>query len=172
MSYELPFSRSTGWSIRKIILLGLIVVHSVWIVFHLNLVSRGLVNPWKLGGYGMYTTIHPKPAILLLDRRYVNRVIADTQYKRGGFIAENLLFVLRCKPISLASLQELFDENPKLVGVPLRIVVTERRLLRNPIRHQRIPYSILDLRWLGWSRFEYVGKVCNKSYNGKGALKS
>ena len=172
MSYELPFSRPTGWSSRKIILLGLIVAHSAWIVFHLNLVSRGLVDPWKLGGYGMYTTVHPQPKMLLLDRRYAGRLIADTEYKRRGFVAKNFLFVLRCRPIALASLQDLFDENPKLVGVPLRIVITEQRLLRNPIRHKRTAYSVLDLRWLGWSSFEYVGKVCDNSYNGKGALKS
>ena len=172
MSYEIPFSKPSGWPAQKIILLVLVVAHAAWIVFHMNLVSRGLVDPWKLGGYGMYTTVHPQPRMLLLDRRYAGRVIDQTSYRRGGFVSENLLFVLRCRPISLASLQQLFDQNPKLVGVPLRIILTEQRLLRNPIRHKRTAYSILDLRWVGWSRFEYVGKACDDTYNGKGALKS
>lgn len=172
MSYEPPFSRPGGWSVQKILLLGLVALHAAWIAFHLNLVSRGLVNPWKLGGYGMYTTVSPQRKVLLLDRRYVGRVIAADTYKRRGFLAKNQMFVFRCKPITLASLQALFDENPKLVSVPLRIVITESRLLRNPIRPQITPYSFIDLKWQGWSRFEYVGKACDNTYHGKGALKS
>ena len=69
MLFRLPFSDPTGWSIRKGILVGLVVLHSVWIVVHLNLVSRDLINPWKLGGYGMYTTAHPNPGLHLFDSR-------------------------------------------------------------------------------------------------------
>jgi hypothetical protein len=70
MSYELPFSKPSGWSAQKVVLLGLISLHATWIVFHLTLVSLELVNPWKLGGYGMYTTVHPKPGLHLSDSRY------------------------------------------------------------------------------------------------------
>ena len=55
MWFRLPFSDSAGWSLRKLVIVALVVLHSVWIVVHLNLVSRDLINPWKLGGYGMYT---------------------------------------------------------------------------------------------------------------------
>ena len=60
MWFRLPFSDSAGWSLRKLVIVALVVLHSVWIVVHLNLVSRDLINPWKLGGYGMYTTLTPK----------------------------------------------------------------------------------------------------------------
>lgn len=60
MLFRMPFSDPAGWSLRKATIVGLVVLHSAWIVFHMILVSRELINPWKLGGYGMYTTLTPK----------------------------------------------------------------------------------------------------------------
>ena len=40
-------------------LVGIFIIHTLWIVVHLILVMNNQINPWKLGGYGMYTVPSP-----------------------------------------------------------------------------------------------------------------
>ena len=171
MSYNIPFSNPAGWPIGKIILLGLVALHSVWITIHLNLVSRQLIDPWKLGGYGMYTTTHSSPVLHILDRRFDQFWITLTDKDRAKIARANNFYIFRCEPITKQSLVEFFEDKPKLVGFPLRFIVTERKLMRNPLDVKRLPYSIFDVAWTGQSTFNYAGKVCGKQYNGEAELK-
>ncbi len=171
MSFELPFSKPSGWPIQKIVLLGLIVVHAVWIVIHLNLVSRELINQWKLGGYGMYTGPHNSAAIHLFDARFGDFEIQLSDKDRRNITRSNHHFIFRCEPMTLPSLLKFLKDNPRHVGVPLRFIVTERKMLRNPIRPERSPHAILEIRWTGQSTFDYAGKVCGKLFRGEAELK-
>ncbi|MEO9877078.1 MAG: hypothetical protein ABJM26_15940 [Anderseniella sp.] len=171
MSYELPFSKPGGWSVHKSILLGLIALHTVWIVIHLNLVSRELINPWKLGGYGMYTTVHPRPVPFLFDRRFAGLEITVTKKDIATLAHQNNFFVFRCQPITVASVQTFLKNNPRFIGVPIRFIVTERKFLRDPIRVERLPHAILETRWTGKNTFDYAAKVCGKSFRGKTELR-
>lgn len=172
MSYKLPFSDPAGRSVIRVILLALIGLHGAWIVIHMNLVSRELINPWKLGGYGMYTTTHPSPALYLFDRRFDGFEIPSKTYDLANFERENKYFIFRCRPITATSLQTFFNEHARFVGIPLKFVVTERKILRNPIRLKRVPQANLIIRWTGKSAFEYVTKVCGEVYRGEVELKS
>ncbi|MEM7634889.1 MAG: hypothetical protein AAF299_10040 [Pseudomonadota bacterium] len=172
MSYELPFSKPGGWSVQKVILLALIAVHAAWIVFHLTLVSRELVNPWKLGGYGMYTTAHPKPAIHVFDSRFGSVEVSISDEDRLQMARENNYFILRCHPLSVDSLQNFLKNNPRFVGVPLRFIISELKMLRDPIRPERLPHAILEIRWTGQTTFKYAGKVCDQLFRGNSELKS
>ena len=171
MSYELPFSKPGGWSVQKVILLGLIVLHTVWIAFHLTLVSRKLINPWKLGGYGMYTTVHLSPALNLFDSRFDGFTITLSDDDLTTLFRENRFFAFRCQPITVTSLQTFLKNNIRLIGVPLRFIVTKQKFLRYPIRTERLPHAILEMRWTGKSTFDYAGKVCGKMFRGAAELK-
>ena len=171
MSYELPFSKPSGWPAQKVIFLGLIILHAAWIVFHLTLVSRELINPWKLGGYGMYTTVHPKPGLIMSDSRFGSFEISLTDDDRDQLARENKYFIFRCQPLTVASLQTFLKNNPRFVGVPLRFIITEQKMLRDPIRAELLPHAILEIRWTGQSTFDYAGKVCGKIFRGKSELK-
>ncbi len=172
MLFRLPFSDPAGWSFRKAIIVGLVVLHSAWIVVHLNLVSRDLINPWKLSGYGMYTIPHPNPVLHVFDSRFAGFEIPSDTYKAYDIVSQNRFFIFRCQPITVASLQVFLNDNPKFVGVPLRFIVTELKLLRDPIRPEREPHSILEIRWTGQTTFDYAGKICGELYHGKAELKS
>ncbi|NNJ75663.1 MAG: hypothetical protein HKP56_10930 [Anderseniella sp.] len=171
MSYELPFSKPGGWSVQKGILLGLIVLHAVWLVIHMNLVSHQLINPWKLGGYGMYTTVNPAPALSLFDRRIDGFEIPIDDKDRVKLASENNFFIFRCQPLRVASLQTFLKNNPRFTGAPLRFILTEQTFLRDPIRAERLPHSILEIRWTGQDSFDYAGKICGKIFRGKSKLR-
>lgn len=171
MSYKLPFSDPAGRSVIRVILLALIGLHGLWIVIHMNLVSRELINPWKLGGYGMYTTANNDPVIFVFDARMDTFAIPITAKDRAKMARANKFFVFRCNPITTTSLQGFLKDNPRFVGVPLRFVFTERKMYRDPLRPERVPYSILEIRWTGQSTFDYAGKACDKLYNGQAELK-
>lgn len=171
MSYELPFSKPAGWSVQKVILLALVAVHAVWIVIHLNLVSRELINPWKLGGYGMYTVPHPAPALSVFDRRFDGFEITVSDEDRIKLTQDNRYFVFRCRSMNVASLQRYLRDNPRFVGIPLRFIISEKKMMRKPIRTEYLPHAILEIRWTGRSTFDYAGKVCGKLYRGKAELR-
>ncbi len=171
MWFRLPFSDSAGWSLRKLVIVALVVLHSVWIVVHLNLVSRDLINPWKLGGYGMYTIPHPQPVLHLFDSRFGEFEIPSTTYQVRDLVDENRFFIFRCEPIHVASLKAFLSDNPRFIGIPLRFIITELQLLRDPIRPERVPHAIMEIRWTGPTTFDYAGKICGELYHGKAELK-
>ena len=171
MSYKLPFSNPAAWSVRKIFLVSLITLHAVWIGIHLNLVSKNLINPWKLGGYGMYTTANNGPVLHISDRRFEQFFVPLTANDRAEIGRANNYFVFRCQPMTKVSLESFFKNKPGLVGAPLRFILTERKILRNPLTLKRLPYSFVDVRWTGQRTFSYAGEVCGEQYHGEAALK-
>ena len=61
---------------RKAVIFGLLALHTVWIANHLRLVYQDRINPWRLGGYGMYT------------RPNSPTVLTTTSCKRPGISAQ------------------------------------------------------------------------------------
>ncbi len=57
---------STAWA--KHALSGFAALLLIWSVVHLALSYQGLINPWKLGGWGMYSVPPPRYTFLLADR--------------------------------------------------------------------------------------------------------
>lgn len=170
MFFRLPFSEPAGWSVHKAIVVGFVVLHSAWIILHLNLVSRELINPWKLGGYGMYTTADPQSGLHLFDSRVPGFEIPSPAYDDSKLIRENRYFHFRCQPITVASLQTFLKDNSRFIGVPLKFMITERKILLDPIRSERLPQSILEIRWTGQRTFDYAGQICGEIFRGKAEL--
>jgi len=171
MSFEFPFTNPTGWSLQKTIFAGIVVLHAAWIVFHLNLVSQGLINPWKLGGYGMYTTAPHNAKLHVFDRQFPGVEAPLSKKSLRDFIRENKFFVFQCQPLKEKSLLEFYRNNPDLIGHTLRFFISQRKLLRNPIRTKRQAHSILEIVWAGPDTFEYTGQVCGKIYEGQLKMK-
>ncbi|MEM7633785.1 MAG: hypothetical protein AAF299_04450 [Pseudomonadota bacterium] len=167
MSFKPSLWQTDGWPIHKVAFAVLLLLHSIWIIVHMNLVSRELINPWKLGGYGMYTTASPRPKLQLFDMRFGPTPMDWNAYNADGFTQENHRFAFRCAQFSEASMQKFFNENSLLVGMPIQFVIWERRLLREPIRIEGAAHSLLAIRWTGADTFRYAGQVCGKTYDGQ-----
>lgn len=167
MSFDFPFSKPAGWLPEKFVLVALLVVHIAWIITHLVLVTREQINPWKLGGYGMYTTVYSDPVLYVYDMRFSEFQLPTSAYSYDEFVQKNFGFTFRCRRFSEESLKDFFKASPQLVGVYLRFIVGELELMRNPIRAERVPQSVLEVRWTDPNTFLYAGQVCDELYNGE-----
>ena len=153
-------------SFKNAFVLGLLVVHACWIIVHLNLVSRELINPWKLGGYGMYTKPSNKAKLSIYDLSATAvRVPRDT-YVDDRFRRANFRYTFRCKSISEKSLLMFYRDNPHLVNSNLGFIISESKFLREPIRSKRFPHSVVQVIWPQPGRFLYSGKICGETYDG------
>ncbi len=171
MSFERSFSSPAAWTAGKIVLVGLILLHSVWIIIHLNLVSQGRISPWKLGGYGMYTIPNPRPKLFVYDMNFSPYRVSPKELKLREFVMKSRAMVFRCQPYPEPALIALFQENPDLVNRKLRLVTVERKFLHNPIRSETLPHAVMDIKWPEPGFFKYAGTFCDKSYRGKVQLK-
>lgn len=171
MPFRLPFSQSDGWPAHKIGFAVLLLLHSIWVVVHMNLVSRELINPWKLGGYAMYTTANPRPKLQIFDMRFGPTPMDWASYNDKGFFEENYRYAFRCARFSEKSMHRFFADNSLLVGVPIQFVVWEKRLLRGPVRIEGAAHALLAIRWKGSDEFQYAGQVCGQQYGGQVKLK-
>ncbi len=151
---------------KHYIIISLLTVHTSWIVYHMNLVSQELINPWKLGGYGMYTKPANRASLRLYDIRSETEKLSKKTYTSKGFRSANYRYSFRCRPISEASLLIFLKDNPHLENVDLRFTIKEREFRRNPIRTKLINHSVTEIRWQQKDRFTYSGKVCGNEYTG------
>lgn len=167
MLFRIPFSDRTEWPTGRSILVGLLCAHIAWICVHLWLVSNKQINPWKLGGYGMYTTADPSPVIQVYDMRFGGQVMPPESIKIKSFVENNARLAFRCRRITEKSIKRLVADNPHLAGVPLQLAVLELRLKREPIRPEWGPSTIVGIRWLSRTNLVYAAKTCGEDYRGK-----
>ena len=149
----------------------ILAVHTGWICVHLWLVSNERINPWKLGGYGMYTVPHLnlQTHVFLFDRSRNNWAELrreDLQFGTFRFNAANDWHVFRCRPFDAEKISIFFEENPHLRFRPLLIVVTEIRFDRYPIKVTREAVQKVEIGWSGKEKFGFRGDVCGKTYSG------
>ncbi len=156
-----------NWSALHYIVAGLLVVHTSWIIVHLNLVSRELINPWKLGGYGMYTQPNNRAKLRLFDIRSKPKRISKRKYIGKGFRDANFRYVFRCRKIGRAEFLIFLTDNPHLANRDLRFVIREREFSRSPVGTKWVKHSVVELRWPQSDKFTYSGEVCGKKYAGE-----
>jgi hypothetical protein len=162
--FNLPFTEPRGWPLAKVVLVSLLLVHAIWIIVHINLVSRELINPWKLGGYGMYTVANARPILQVYRVGFGIQRVPKKDYLEARFWVAHHRHAFRCRPFSEKAFRIFFRENPDMVGTDLRFIVWERRMERKPIGAKRVPQSIADVRWNTPSTFSIRGTVCGQSY--------
>ncbi len=167
MSFNFSRVKLKNLSARHIIIIGLLVLHTGWILTHLTLVSRGQINPWKLGGYGMYTLPDYKAKLRIYDISSKPKLMRRNNYKTRNFRNANLRYVFRCRAFSEDGFLVFFQDNPHLVNTDLKFVLRERAFSRSPVGVKRVTYSTADVRWPKQDTFTYMGEICGTKYTGK-----
>lgn len=177
MSSDIPAPAATGARSPlgvRLLIWFLLVVHAGWICVHLRLVSLDQINPWKLGGYGMYTVPNYMALthVYLFDEatgQWAELPRSLNRFNSVLFDQANHLHVFRCRPPSAESLAAFMDENPQLRYRPLTIVLSEQRFSRAPIGVTREPFANLQIGWAGRETFAYRGEVCGTAFSGERA---
>lgn len=151
---------STKW-----IFAALLVFHIAWIANHMRLVAAGQINPWKLGGYGMYTVPQPTSRLLVIDAAFprtptpVNlvRYLSAQRFRNPGR-------VFLCDHIPTESIRALIYENRNLIGRRIAIFVVEIRFVRKPPSIERIVRGYVTLTWQDMHTFNYVSRFCGTEH--------
>lgn len=147
--------------IRKWIIGGLLLLHIAWIGNHMRWIAADQINPWRLGGYAMYTV----PNLGQLTRVYdansqesplqVNMLKYETATRLTNYAR-----TFRCAAVPAAALLAFFDENAFLIGRNLVFVMSERQLVRNPVQVKRVTKGIVVVAWQDERTFAYSNRFC------------
>ena len=165
--------RERGGGVALKLLVGLLLLaHVGWIFVYLNLVAREQINPWKLGGYGMYTVPNLKAFthVFIIDdksQKWSELARHRRLFNSFQFDFKNFLHVFRCRAPSDESIVAFMDENPHLRYRPLVLALSENRFTRNPIGTNREIYAKAEIGWAGKTIFGYRGEICGKPFEGK-----
>ena len=151
---------------------ALLAVHVVWIGVHMSLAADKKINPWKLGGYAMYTTPHPnaRAHVFIFDegaRRWAEIQRSENKFSSFAFDRANALHVFRCGRPSEAALIGFMDENPHLRNRPLTIAISETVFERYPVKTGRTLATRIEIAWGKDNTFAYRGKTCDETYQGQ-----
>ncbi|WP_119274087.1 hypothetical protein [Taklimakanibacter deserti] len=147
----------------KWIVVGLLVLHVGWIANHIRWVLNEEINPWKLGGYAMYTVPSPNLRIRVYDAlnpeiRIPVKMLqfeAATRFTNGGR-------TFRCAGIPERSLRAFFDENKDLIGRSLVFVYFERSFVRSPPSAKMEQKGLVVVTWRDSQTFSYTSRFCGK----------
>ena len=168
---EIPDHKRGRFALKLLVGL-LLLAHVGWICVHLNLVARELINPWKLGGYGMYTVPHyvALTHVFLVDdksQRWFELARHRRLFNSFQFDLKNFLHIFRCRASSEESIVAFMNENPHLRYRPLVLAVSEKLFTRKPISSNREIYAKIEIAWTGKTLFGYRGEICGKSFEGR-----
>jgi hypothetical protein len=152
--------------IRKWIIAGLLIVHIAWIGNHMRWVANGEIDPWKLGGYAMYTV--PDPSVRL--RVYLeNRPDTPIQVKKSSryYLATyfaNIDRAFRCADIPAAALLAFFEENTGLIGSNLAFIYSDLRVVGDPPSVKRMMQGMVVVTWQDTQTFTYTNRFCGNEH--------
>lgn len=157
----------------KFVIIAVLIFHTLWIANHLRWVATDQIDPWKLGGYGMYTVPSPKVSLNLIDIRFSGgHIILDPSDYNLGRLRKATKFtnnnrVFRCTHLKPEILKIIFEENPQLRGIDLRLLFLEDKFTHNPVSVKRVRQGRVTLIWSGKDSFEYTSEFCGSQETGK-----
>jgi hypothetical protein len=157
--------------ISKWIMAGLLILHIAWIGNHMRWVVSGQINPWRLGGYAMYTVPNPETRVRVYD---VN--LPDTHLRvnlNGYYMATrftNVERAFRCADVPAAALLALFEENRDLIGTNLALVYSERQFVGNTPSTKRAMQGVVIVSWQDTQTFTYTNRFCGNEHIASAAL--
>jgi hypothetical protein len=162
--------------ILKTAIITILIVHTLWLSNHLRWVATEQVNPWKLGGYGMYTLPPPAVKLNLIDIRYPDAhftldpsTYSLTRYRMMTKLT-NINRAFRCAHIKPTHLKAFFEENPHLRGIDLRFVYMEGKFIQNPVSVERVEQGHVTINWTGNDLLEFTSEFCGNRETGKVSL--
>lgn len=162
--------------IPQLVIIAVLILHSLWIVNHLRWVATKQINPWKLGGYGMYTVPPPRVTLQLLDLQNPGAIqrIDPRSYSLERYRAMTKLTnpnrVFRCAHVGSEELKALFEENPQFRGNNLGLLYLEDMFVHEPVSVKRVRQGRVTVNWIGKDFFEYASEFCGNKKTGKVAL--
>lgn len=147
--------------IRKWAVAGLLLLHLGWIFNHMRWVVNDDINPWRLGGYAMYTVPNPATAFQVYDAAFPDMPVpANTKRYEAAERFTNPGRAFRCAPVLPAAMQAFFEENGNLIGRTVALVFTERRLHRHPRSVGREMQGVVDVTFQDERTFTYRSRFC------------
>ena len=160
--------------IQQSFVVFVLVVQVIWIANHMRWIANEQINPWKLGGYAMYTVPNSKGRIDIskvspsgetgpLDPTITYNFV---EFKRGVESA-NPGRVFHCAPLEPKSLRVFFEENPLLRGLNLVFTFSGTRLSRDPVAMQRYEQGRVQIQWIGDSNLVYGNLFCGNVETGE-----
>lgn len=157
--------------IRKWVVAGLVILHIGWIANHMRLVVTDQINPWKLGGYAMYTVANPTTKFQVYDAEFPDMPaqVKGKLYEAAQSFT-NAERTFRCAPVPPAALFGFFAENVNLIGRHLAFIYTEVRFHRDPRSVKREIQGVMELSWKDERTFTYRSNFCGKEQIQSGTL--
>lgn len=152
--------------ILKSVVVTVLIFHMLWILNHLRWVANDQINPWKLGGYGMYTKPEPDVTLTLFDIRFPGAhfkldpsTYSLVRYRKASRFT-NIRRVFRCAHVKPDQLLAFFEGNPQLRGRNLGFLYTEGKFIQNPVSVKRVNQGHVTIIWTGKDVFEYTSEFC------------
>lgn len=146
--------------IKKWIIAGILIFHIAWIGNHMRWELNERINPWKLGGYAMYTSVNPLPGVRLYEPVSRERIKADFVPYEAATLFTNGRRAFRCASVPPRALVAFFKANTDLIGKSLVFVYSERQLFRDPLSTKRVTVGVLFVTWQGAEEFSYTSNFC------------
>jgi hypothetical protein len=158
---------SGKFDITRWIVAALLILHIGWIGNHMRWVASGQINPWKLGGYGMYTIPLRDPTREVYDAFFpgaplsVNWIGFDDATR---FTNDSRTF--RCADVPAAALLAFFDDNRDLIGKDLAFVYSEQQFVHDPPSIKTVTQGEVVVTWQDTQTFTYTNKFCGNEHVG------
>lgn len=154
----------------------MLAAHALWVANHLRWVATDQINPWRLGGYGMYTV--PAPSVRLhlyvIDENYALVELDRRSFSLRRFNMTtrftNIQRTFRCKHVGKDSLLAFYEENPPLRGRDAIFVFSELKFVRNPVSAKRAEQGRVTVTWQGRESFQYISDFCGNQASGTASL--
>ena len=149
-------------NIRKGAVIAALVLHIGWIGNHMRLVANDQINPWRLGGYAMYTVPNPGSNVQVYDVESATRLSVRLLQYEVATRSTNVGRTFRCAGVPGEALRRFFGENQDLIGRNIRFVYSERRFTRSPPSTKIETQGTVSVAWQGDWRFTYTNSFCGK----------
>jgi hypothetical protein len=155
---------------KNCVLCAILVCHILWMVFHLSQAATDSINPWKLGGYGMYVQPNKSAYTEFWLRDSQSEALSALDLDVANFKTKNLKFNLHCKPPTASSFQVLFKDNPEIVGKELKLEIMAPEFMHEQLRvdYRKVAEMYIEPR--DEKSFVYSGTVCGKQREEKQVL--
>lgn len=138
----------------------------------MRLVYFDQINPWRLGGYAMYTVPQPRLKTILVDQRSPGAPIVMSD-KGVSFKAMNAATrftnagrSFRCAHLPPRALRAFFLENGRLVGHNMSIGLYDTKFIRKAPWREGRQQGEVAIQWLDEKTFAYKSIFCGSEKNG------
>ena len=147
------------------IIAALLICHIAWIANHMRWIANDQINPWKLGGYAMYTVPDLAARLVVVDPAFSEapvRVSLTRYLAAQRFINPGRVF--RCAHMTAEAIRALIYENRHLIGRNIALIITESRFVHDPPSLKRGMQGRVLLTWHDMKTFTFVSNFCGSEH--------